>query len=125
MWGSNIICTVTVLLETGIIAMRERETIVMMDTPAGKVRARATCRDGKCVSVEFANVPAFVDRLDAKLEIDGVGTVMVDVAYGGMFYAIADAKTLRLPLTPPPPRHLPSLPQHIPPPAPPPPHALP
>jgi len=94
MSGSNIICTVTVLLETGIIAMREPETIVMMDTPAGKVRARATCRDGKCVSVEFANVPAFVDRLDAKLEIDGVGTVVIDVAYGGMFYAIADAKKL-------------------------------
>jgi len=99
MSGSNIICTVTVLLETGIIAMREPETIVMMDTPAGKVRARATCRGGKCVSVEFANVPAFADRLDAKLEIDGVGTVMVDVAYGGMFYAIADAKTLGFAVT--------------------------
>jgi proline racemase len=99
MSGSNIICTVTVLLETGIIAMREPETIVMMDTPAGKVRARATCRDGKCVSVEFANVPAFVDCLDAKLEIDGVGTVMIDVAYGGMFYAIADAKKLGFAVT--------------------------
>jgi proline racemase len=99
MSGSNIICTVTVLLETGIIAMREPETIVMMDTPAGKVRTRATCREGKCVSVEFANVPAFVDRLDARLEIDGIGTVMIDVAYGGMFYAIADAKKLGFAVT--------------------------
>jgi len=94
MSGSNLICTVTVLLETGIIAMREPETIVMMDTPAGPVRARASCRDGKCLSVEFANVPAFVDRLDARLEVEGVGTVALDVAYGGMFYAIVDATKL-------------------------------
>jgi proline racemase len=99
MSGSNVICTVTVLLETGIIAMREPETVVMMDTPAGPVRARATCRDGKCVSVEFANVPAFVDRLDARLEVEGVGTIAIDVAYGGMFYAIADAKALGFAVT--------------------------
>jgi proline racemase len=99
MSGSNLICTVTVLLETGIIAMREPETIVMMDTPAGPVRARATCRDGKCLAVEFANVPAFVDRLDARLEIAGVGTIAIDVAYGGMFYAIADAKALGFAVT--------------------------
>jgi proline racemase len=61
---------------------------------AGPVRARATCRDGKCVSVEFANVPAFVDRLDASLEIQGLGRVAVDIAYGGMWYAITDATKL-------------------------------
>ena len=65
MSGSNLICTVTVALETGILAMHEPETIVRVDTAAGPVRARATCRDGKCVSVEFANVPSLVDRLDA------------------------------------------------------------
>jgi proline racemase len=91
MSGSNLICTVTVALETGIVAMNEPETIVMVDTAAGPVRARASCRNGKCVSVEFANVPSFVDRLDATLEVDGLGTVSVDVAYGGMWYAIVDA----------------------------------
>ena len=94
MSGSNLICTVTVALETGIVAMREPETIVMVDTAAGPVRARATCRDGKCVSVEFANVPSFVDRLDAALEVEGLGTVSVDVAYGGMWFAITDAERL-------------------------------
>jgi trans-L-3-hydroxyproline dehydratase len=94
MSGSNLICAVTVLLETGMIAMREPETIVMMDTPAGPVRARASCQDGKCRSVEFSNVPSFVDRLDAKLEVEGIGTIEIDVAYGGMFYAIVDAGRL-------------------------------
>jgi proline racemase len=99
MSGSNLICTVTVLLETGIVPMREPETIVMVDTPAGPVKARAICRDGKCLSVEFSNVPCFVDRLDAMLEIEGVGTVAVDVAYGGMFYAIVDAARLGFSVT--------------------------
>ncbi len=94
MSGSNLICTVTVALETGIVTMHEPETIVRVDTAAGPVRARATCRDGKCVSVEFANVPSFVDRLDASLEIEGHGTVPVDIAFGGMWYAITDATRL-------------------------------
>jgi len=94
MSGSNLICTVTVALETGILAMREPETIVMVDTAAGPVRARASCRNGKCESVEFANVPSLVDRLDAPLEVEGLGTIRVDVAYGGMWYAIVDAERL-------------------------------
>lgn len=94
MSGSNLICTVTVALETGIVAMREPETIVMVDTAAGPVRARATCRGGKCVSVEFANVPSLVDRLDVALEVEGMGTVTVDIAYGGMWYAITDGTRL-------------------------------
>ena len=94
MSGSNLICTVTVALETGILPMHEPETIVRVDTAAGPVRARAVCREGKCVSVEFANVPSLVDRLDATLEIDGLGRVTVDIAYGGMWYAITDATQL-------------------------------
>jgi proline racemase len=92
--GSNLICITTVLLETGIVAMQEPETVVRIEVPGGPVRARATCRDGKCVAVEVENVPAFVDRLDAALEVEGVGTVRADVAYGGMFYAIVDATAL-------------------------------
>jgi proline racemase len=94
MSGSNLICTVTVLLETGVVMMQEPETVVMVDTPAGPVKAVAECRDGRCSSVEFENVPSFVDRLDARIEVAGLGTVEVDVAYGGMFYAIVDATRL-------------------------------
>ncbi len=94
MSGSNLMCTVTVLLETGIVAMTEPETTLTIDTPAGPVRARATCRDGKCERVELANVPCFVDRLDAALEVEGFGTVIADIAWGGMFYGIVDATKL-------------------------------
>jgi proline racemase len=100
MSGSNLICTVTVLLETGIVAMQEPETVLTVDTPAGPVRAIAQCRDGKCLSVEFENVPAFVDRLDAMLEVEGFGTVAADIAYGGMFYALVDATKLGFAIVP-------------------------
>jgi len=61
---------------------------------------RAACRDGRCESVEFTNVPCFADRLDAPLEVEGLGTLTVDVAYGGMFYAIADAAALGFAIEP-------------------------
>jgi proline racemase len=94
MSGSNLMCGVTVLLDTGILPMTEPTTVVMMDTPAGPVRAVASCRDGRCERVELTNVPCFVDRLDAMLEVEGFGTVAADIAYGGMFYAIVDATRL-------------------------------
>ncbi len=94
MSGSNLICTVTVILETGIVPIKEPETVVMVDTPAGPVKAVAECRDGRCRTVEFENVASFVDRLDTQIEVAGLGTVIADVAYGGMFYAIVDATKL-------------------------------
>jgi proline racemase len=100
MSGSNTICTTTVLLETGIVPMHEPETVVRLEAPAGVVEVRAACRDGRCESVELTNVPSFAERLDAQLEVEGLGTITVDVAYGGMWYAIADAQALGFLLEP-------------------------
>ncbi len=100
MSGSNAICTVTVLLETGMLPMSEPETVVRQAAPGGVIEARATCRDGRCESVELTNVACFADRLDATLEVEGLGTLIVDVAYGGMWYAIADARALGFALEP-------------------------
>ena len=63
-------------------------------------RGTRPCRDGRVESVELTNVPAFADRLDAALEVEGLGTLTVDVAFGGMWYAIADAKALGFGLVP-------------------------
>src|SRR5215203_33503 len=80
MSGSNTICTATVLLETGIVEMREPETMLRLEAPAGVVEVTARCKDGKCESVELTNVACFADRLDAQLEVEGIGTITVDVA---------------------------------------------
>jgi proline racemase len=94
MSGSNTICTVTVLLETGMLQMREPVTVLTLDTPAGPVRVEAACRDGKVEQVRFANVPCFATHLDATVEVPGLGSIAVDVAYGGAFFAIVDAPSL-------------------------------
>jgi trans-L-3-hydroxyproline dehydratase len=100
MSGSNTICTTTVLLETGALEMHEPETIVRLEAPGGVVEARAACRDGRCESVEFTNVPCFVEHLDARVEVEELGTLQVDVAYGGMWYAIVDASALGFAIEP-------------------------
>lgn len=100
MSGSNSICATTVLLETGIVAMHEPETVVWLDTPGGPVKAVARCRAGKVEDVTIENVPAFVDRLSQPIEVEGLGTVSIDIAYGGMFYASVDAQALGFRLTP-------------------------
>jgi trans-L-3-hydroxyproline dehydratase len=100
MSGSNTICVATVLLETGMVEMREPETTLRLEAPAGVVEVRASCRDGKCENVELTNVPCFADRLDATLDVEGLGTLTVDVAFGGMWYAIADARALGFSLEP-------------------------
>ena len=100
MSGSNTICVATVLLETGMVEMHEPETTLRLEAPAGIVEVTAACRDGRCESIELTNVPCFADRLDAPLEVEEIGTITVDVAFGGMWYAIADAQELGFALEP-------------------------
>ena len=68
--------------------------------PPGLIRIRATCAGGKVTGVTFRNVPAFATHLDVPVEVPQLGTVTVDVAYGGMFYVIADAEALGFRLVP-------------------------
>ena len=100
MSGTNTICVVTVLLETGRLPMTEPVTELTLEAPAGLIRVKADCADGKVTGVTFRNVPAFATHLDAPVEVPQLGTITVDVAYGGMFYAIADAERFGLRLTP-------------------------
>lgn len=100
MSGSNAMCTVTAVLETGILEMREPETVVVLDTPAGLVAATARCRDGKVDRVSLESVPCFVDRLDAEVTVPGLGRSTVDVAYSGAYFALVDAAALGISLAP-------------------------
>ena len=100
MSGSNTICVATVLLETGFVEMTEPETVLRLEAPGGVVEVRAACRDGRVESVELTNVASFVAALGAPLELDELGTIDVDVAYGGMWYAIADAAALGFAIEP-------------------------
>ena len=100
MSGSNSLCVATVLLETGILAMHEPETRLVLEAPGGLIEATASCRDGQVERVRVTNVPSFVDRLDARLEVEGLGSLTVDTAFGGDSFAIVDARALGFGLTP-------------------------
>ena len=100
MSGSNTICVVTVLIETGMVKVEEPITRLCLETPAGLVHVVAAVADGRCVSVEFENVPAFAALLDQPLEVPEIGTVRVDVAWGGMYYVIAAGDELGVQIRP-------------------------
>lgn len=98
--GSNSICVTTALLESGIVEMKEPETVVVLDTAAGLVRAVATCRDGRCERVKLTLVPSFVHQLDAVLDTPGWGKIKLDLCYGGIFYALVDVDQIGLTIEP-------------------------
>lgn len=100
MSGSNCICVVTALLESGRIPMREPETTVRLDTAAGLVTARARCENGRCLSVSLDNVPAFALALDATLQTTTFGPLTADIAFGGVFYALVDVHQTGLTIAP-------------------------
>jgi proline racemase len=91
MSGSNAMCVVTVMLETGVLPMREPTTRVALDTPAGLVVAEAQCQGGRCERVALAFVPSFALHLGHALEVEGLGSLAVDIAWGGDWFCLVDA----------------------------------
>ena len=100
MSGSNCICVVTALLESGRVAMVEPDTLLRLDTAAGLIVVRARCEGGRCLSVSLDNVPAFALALDAPVRTPDFGTIPVDIAFGGVFYALVDVGQVGLTIIP-------------------------
>lgn len=99
MSGSNTICVVTALLETGMLPMVEPVTSLTLEAPAGLIEVTARCQNGKVTAVTFLNVPSFVMHLDAPIDVPELGTVLVDIAWGGMMFVIADGDQLGVDLS--------------------------
>ncbi|CAE6846115.1 proline racemase family protein [Paraburkholderia sp. SEWSISQ10-3 4] len=100
MSGSNAMCVATVLLETGILPMQEPVTELVLEAPAGLIKVRCECSDGKVTSVRLVNQPAFCYHTDKNIEVPGMGTIRVDVVYGGMTFAMVDAADLGFSINP-------------------------
>ncbi len=100
MSGSNSICVATVLLETDRVPMTEPETRLTLEAPGGLVQVVAACRNGKAERITVANVPSFAARLGAPLEVEGLGTLIVDTAYGGDSFVMVDAAALGFAIAP-------------------------
>lgn len=92
MCGHGTIGTVTVAIEEGLVTPKT-PGILKMDTPAGLVMAKFV-QDGQFVeSVELTNVPAFLHSTELTINIAGMGDLVMDVSYGGNFYAIVEPQT--------------------------------
>ncbi|QJP11617.1 trans-3-hydroxy-L-proline dehydratase [Pseudomonas multiresinivorans] len=94
MSGSNSLCVSTVLLDSGILPMQEPQTRLTLEAPGGLIEVVADCKDGKVQRVEVRNLPSFADKLDAWIEVEGLGSLQVDTAYGGDSFVLADAHAL-------------------------------
>ncbi|MEM9498440.1 MAG: proline racemase family protein [Pseudomonadota bacterium] len=100
MSGSNTICVATVLLETGILPIRDPVTHLTLETPGGLIEVEAECRNGKVTQVSFVNLPSFVTAFDQSLQVDGFDPLRVDLAFGGDSFVIVDAAQIGLDITP-------------------------
>lgn len=96
MSGSNAMCVATVVLDTGLVAMQEPLTHLTLEAPGGLVPIVAECRDGKARRITVQNLPSFAQRLDAMLEVEGLGTLTVDTAFGGDSFVMVAAESLGL-----------------------------
>jgi 4-hydroxyproline epimerase len=89
MCGHGTIGTVTMAIENGLMSPREEGTVAL-DAPAGRVVAEYK-RDGRFVeSVRIHNVPSYLAATDVRIDVPGLGEIVLDVAYGGNFYAIIE-----------------------------------
>ena len=100
MSGSNVICVVTVLLEMGMLDRSEPDATVVVDTPAGLVTAKARCRKGKCEQVTLEMPAAFVAAAGVVAEVEGLGRIKADIAFGGEFYVLVPTSAIGLSIEP-------------------------
>ena len=100
MSGSNCICVATVLLDTGIIPMIEPVTHLKLEAPAGLVEITAQCSNGKANRITLRNVPPLPTACRCPLEIEGHGTILVDTAFGGDSFVLAEAKAFGFQMLP-------------------------
>ena len=100
MCGHGTIATNTILVETGMVDVKEPETTIMMEAPAGLVTVHVKVEDGHAKEVSFENVPAFLYKEDVTVDVPGYGRLTVDISFGGSFFAIIDAAQLGIDICP-------------------------
>lgn len=96
MCGHGAIGVATVAVQTGLVPAVAPVTEVVLDTPAGVVTCRVAVEDGKPRRVRITNVPSFLFRQRAVVDVHGFGKVAADIAYGGNWFAFVEADQLGL-----------------------------
>ena len=100
MCGHGVIALTTVVLEMGLVRREGNPATLNLDTPAGRVTARASLKEGRVHSVAFENVASFAQELDQQVDVPVIGRVRYDLAFGGAYYAYCEASDLKVRLVP-------------------------
>lgn len=100
MCGHGTIATSTIAVETGLVEVKEPETLIKLNPPAGLVTVHVHVKDGKAESVSFENVPSFLYKEDVELDVEGFGKVKADITFGGSFFALVDYRELGIEIEP-------------------------
>ncbi|GFR34856.1 proline racemase [Thermobrachium celere] len=100
MCGHGSIGAATVAVETGMVEVKEPYTEIVLEAPAGLVKARVKVENGKAKEVSIVNVPSFLYKSDVEVEVEGLGKVTLDIAFGGSFFALVDSTQLGMQISP-------------------------
>ncbi len=100
MCGHDTVGCCTAMVEAGIVPVKEPVTVIKLDTPAGLVTAKVAVEGLVARSVTFTNIPSFLYKKEMDVEVPGYGRITLDIAYGGNFYAILEARQLGLTIKP-------------------------
>lgn len=94
MCGHGSIGTATVVVETGLVNVTEPYTNVVLEAPAGIIRAKVKVENGRAVEVSILNVPAFLYKQDLNIELQGYGNIPFDISFGGSFFVLVDSEKI-------------------------------
>ena len=97
--GHAVIALTKVFVETGLIPNTEPVTEIRMDVPSGFIQSYANVKNGEITNIGFHNVPSFVQLMNAKVDVPGLGSIQYDLAFGGAFYAFVDVEQVGLDCT--------------------------
>lgn len=96
MCGHGSIGLSTVAVETGMVEATEPFTEVVLEAPAGLIRASVKVENGRALETSILNVPAFLYLENQEIEIPGYGKIILDISFGGSFFALIDAEKIGL-----------------------------
>lgn len=100
MCGHGTIGITTALIETGMVPPQEPDTVVGFDTPAGLVTGHARIENGQVTGVSVSNVASFLYAENVEINLPDIGKIIIDVTFGGNFFAMTPAKALGLSVHP-------------------------
>ncbi len=89
MCGAGTIGLSTVVIEHGLVQPKTPGRLAI-ETPAGKVEVEYRMAGDKVESVQLFNVPSYLHAADVEVDVPRLGRLLVDVAYGGNFYAVVE-----------------------------------